>query len=387
MSIPIVDWRELSTNRASFLADVEHAMADIGFMCLTNVPGFEPEVQAHTMAQVHAFFDSSNEVKQSASIAHTPYMRGYDPIVQTMSALIETYQFGPDLEPAVADHTDQSEPIWKRMFHGPQTWPNEQALPEFRGTINNLTQSYLDLHHMLGELICEILGAPQEAYGELFDREHPIPLAFVGRSYSLSHVHRGGLATNRRGVKSGDEGVRQMQENIAKGAGAHVDITPMMALLTMDAPGLQVLAKGGEWVDMPVIPGAVCVNAGSTLQHLSSGRMIATMHRVNSCQIPDNTTRVSCPFFLMPRFDAKLTPFRTPFGEAGSDDTSTDGTNYPDQDRGVAAAFNRMSLFRPCTRKFWAAEFEAAKAEQRQLAAEENASVAKQIRGATRAAL
>merc|ERR1712217_219943 len=165
-----------------------------------------------------------------------------------------------------------------------------------------------------------------------------------------------------------------MRENIAKGAGAHMDITPFMALLTMDAPGLQVMMKGGEWVDMPMIPGAVCVNCGSTLQHLSGGRLVATMHRVNTCRIPDNTTRISCPFFLMPRFDAKLIPF------GHVDD---DGTDYPDQDRGMAAAFNRMSLFRPCTRKFWAEEFEAAKEGQRRLARAENASVVKKIKNAS----
>jgi hypothetical protein len=41
-------------------------------------------------------------------------------------------------------------------------------------------------------------------------------------------------------VKSGEEGVREMTSNISQGAGGHVDITPFMALLTMDTPGLQV---------------------------------------------------------------------------------------------------------------------------------------------------
>ena len=297
-----------------------------------------------------------------------------DRIVQTPSQLIETYQYGPDVEP-IAHHEDESVPVWARMFYGPQTWPDQAALPEFRGAIESLTESYLSLHHELGELICESLGAPAGSYDKLFDRINPIPLAFVGQSFSLSHVHAGGLATNRRPVPSGDEGVAAMTDAIAKGAGGHIDITPFMALLTMDAPGLQVLAKGGEWVDMPVIPGAVCVNAGSTLQHLSGGRMVATMHRVNTTLIPAGTTRISCPFFLMARFDAELTPF----------DGEDDSTDYREQDRGVAAAFNRMSLFRPCTRKFWAEEFEAIKDEQRRLAAEENKAVTKKIKqgGAT----
>ena len=175
-------------------------------------------------------------------------------------------------------------------------------------------------------------------------------------------------------MKSGEEGAAEMVKKIRKGAGGHVDITPFMALLTMDAPGLQVLAKGGTWVDMPLIPGAVCVNVGSTLQHLSGGRMVATMHRVNTLLIPPWGTRISAPFFLMPRFDAELRPW---FAPNAVDDEQTD---YIRQDRGLAAAFNRMSLFRSCTRKFWAKDFAEMKEEQQRLALQENAAVTKKIR-------
>ena len=47
-TIPIVDWRKLHTDRAGFLADIEHAFGDIGFLCLTNAPRFEPEVQVRS---------------------------------------------------------------------------------------------------------------------------------------------------------------------------------------------------------------------------------------------------------------------------------------------------------------------------------------------------
>jgi hypothetical protein len=47
-TIPIVDWRKLHTDRAGFLASLEHALGDIGFLCLTHAPRFEPEVQVRT---------------------------------------------------------------------------------------------------------------------------------------------------------------------------------------------------------------------------------------------------------------------------------------------------------------------------------------------------
>ena len=77
--IPVVDWRRVESDREGFLADVQHALGDIGFMVLANAPGFEPEAQARTMAQARAFFGAADAVKASASIAHTPHMRGWDP--------------------------------------------------------------------------------------------------------------------------------------------------------------------------------------------------------------------------------------------------------------------------------------------------------------------
>ena len=64
--------------------------------------------------------------------------------------------------------------------------------------------------------------------------------------------------------------------------GAHIDGPPFIALLINDKPGLQVVAGEGNWIDapvtcrtapgdyhVPVIPGAVIVNTGGTLMHLS----------------------------------------------------------------------------------------------------------------------
>jgi isopenicillin N synthase-like dioxygenase len=114
-TIPLIDWRKQATDREGFMADVLHALGEIGFMVLTNAPGFEPEVQARTMAQARAFFASpvrvpttlcswqppltgvprwQAHVKDGASITLTPHFRGHDPIVQSPSQLVETFQYG-----------------------------------------------------------------------------------------------------------------------------------------------------------------------------------------------------------------------------------------------------------------------------------------------------
>ena len=51
------------------------------------------------------------------------------------------------------------------------------------------------------------------------------------------------------------------------------------------------------------------VNSGGTLMHLSKGRIGATLHRVNTLMIPEGESRVSMPYFLLPRMDGPLVPF------------------------------------------------------------------------------
>ena len=67
-AIPVVDWHRAETDREGFLADVLHALGEVGFMCLANAPGFEAATQAHTIEQARAFFDAPSALQASASI-------------------------------------------------------------------------------------------------------------------------------------------------------------------------------------------------------------------------------------------------------------------------------------------------------------------------------
>lgn len=60
-SIPILDWNQLETDRASFLGQLRHALVFVGFMYIKNLP-VERHV-ADVKAQTMAFFDLSLEDK------------------------------------------------------------------------------------------------------------------------------------------------------------------------------------------------------------------------------------------------------------------------------------------------------------------------------------
>ena len=121
------------------------------------------------------------------------------------------------------------------------------------------------------------------------------------------------------------------------------------SLLRINAP-VTCRTAPGEY-QVPVIPGSVIVNSGGTLMHLTSGKVVATLHRVNVSLIPPGESRVSLPFFLLPKMEGPLQPF---FQQT----TTTTGYNLA-RDRGVNAAVNRMGTFPSCTRKWWKAEYKS----------------------------
>merc|ERR1712039_837831 len=100
---------------------------------------------------------------------------------------------------------------------------------------------------------------------------------------------------------------------------------------------------------VPVIPGAVIVNSGGTLMHLSRGRVVATLHRVNATLVPTGESRVSIPFFLLPKMEGGLVPF---FSDDVGDNVKRTGYQE-ERDRGTNAAVNRMGTFPQCTRRWW----------------------------------
>jgi len=97
---------------------------------------------------------------------------------------------------------------------------------------------------------------------------------------------------------------------------AHTDHTVVTVLFQHKVMGLQVrppnltgpVMDGEEWLDAPIIPGAVLVNIGETMTFLSGGVMKSTLHRVaRSPRVEDQgKERFSCVYFCHANEDTKL---------------------------------------------------------------------------------
>ncbi len=90
-------------------------------------------------------------------------------------------------------------------------------------------------------------------------------------------------------------------------AAAHQDINLLTILPAANEPGLQVLSKQNEWLDVDCDFNTLVVNTGDMLQEMSAGHFPSTSHRViNPEGEHDNKSRLSLPLFLHPRKDVVL---------------------------------------------------------------------------------
>ena len=375
--IPTVDWLDLDRDRNKFMDDLRYALSECGFLVLANAPGLDDEFQQRAFREVRAFFDSPMEIKKTAHISNTPYFRGYSlptPADRGHGQVIEAFQYGFEQEPLCA-YDDRSQPIHNRLFRGPNTWPVSENLSGFRPVVEELNEAYHKLTHELGELIVESLGEDPAEFRKYFKFDDPDLAASLNHNYSMEVFDEETQVKVRASYAKFD----------SKNVGAHIDGPPFMALLINDRPGLQVVAGEGEWMDapvtcrtaegdyhVPVIPGAVIVNTGGTLMHLSEGRYSATLHRVNTTLIPEGDTRVSMPYFLIPKMEGDLIPF----GKSAADMEGAAGYEAG-RDRGANACVNRMGTFPQVTRRWWAEEFEELRAQQQREVEAETAAAYK----------
>lgn len=90
-------------------------------------------------------------------------------------------------------------------------------------------------------------------------------------------------------------------------AAAHEDINLLTVLPAANEPGLQVLGKDGDWLDVPCDFGNLIINIGDMLQEASGGYFPSTTHRViNPTGEKQESSRISLPLFLHPKPEVVL---------------------------------------------------------------------------------
>lgn len=265
-SIPHVDMSAYNNNFDGFVQTIGQGYEGNGFVALTQ-HGIPTETILEALDITRELFALPDEVKRKYHKPGTGGARGYTPFGTEIAKdakhvdLKEFWHVGRE----VADSSEYPQLI-------PNVWPEE--VPEFKTKLTALFNALDELGNQVLEGIAVYLGQPREYFRTKVDKGNSI----------LRPLHYPPI------VDKGTPSVR---------AAAHEDINVITLLIGSREPGLEVLAKSGEWVPVTIIDGAIICNVGDMLQRLTNGMLPSTTHRVVNPPAPFNeVSRYSIPFFL-----------------------------------------------------------------------------------------
>ena len=274
MDIPVLDWQRFASGSdpEGLAADLGKACREIGFFLITG-HGIPQQLIDEVFAKGDAFFALPAAEKETVSIAKNAHNRGW--AQQGSEALDETsglkdrkeaFNVGYDLS------AEDPRVIAGEPFRGVNVWPEVDGFAE-------AMLAYYD----------RVLALGRDLH-RAFEMDLNLP-----EGYFVPHFTEPMATLRVLSYPAAPDGA-------GIGAGAHSDYGSVTLLMTDGVAGLQVKPIGGDWIDVPHVPGAYVVNIGDCLMRWSNDIYISTPHRV----LPPKTARRSIAFFLDPNPDSVI---------------------------------------------------------------------------------
>ncbi len=263
--IPTLSLREADS--PAFVRDLGAAYEQHGFVILTD-HGMPQALIDRFLGLYKTFFAWPEDAKRRYHVPGGGGARGYTPFgIETAKGathhdLKEFWHVGRELPEGHA----------YRKYMADNVWINE--LTGFRDTSIEMFETFDRTGRRILRAIAAILNLPADFFEDKVQ---------LGNSV-LRVIHYPPMPP-------------QPTESVR--AGAHEDINVITLLLGAEEPGLQVLSKRGEWLEVNPSPGSMVVNVGDMLQRLTNGTLRSTSHRViNPKSDRARHARYSMPFFL-----------------------------------------------------------------------------------------
>jgi isopenicillin N synthase-like dioxygenase len=270
--LPVVDISGLSSarmeDRLAVARELDRACADAGFLYIKG-DQFDGALFRQLLQRARAYFALSEQAKMASYIGFSENHSGYVPVGEE--------QFGSgtaDLKEAYDVNYDYRLTEGRRPLLGPNTWP---AMPGFHEDVLAYYRHVTGIGRLLFGAFALALGLEEDHF-ETHLRHPPSQLRLI-------HYPLDSTAQDRPGI------------------GAHTDYE-CFTLLFATTPGLQLIDPAGEWIDVPVIEGAMIMNIGDMMEILSNGRYRATTHRVKKVR----EERYSFPLFFACDYDTVIAP-------------------------------------------------------------------------------
>ncbi|KAJ7019080.1 hypothetical protein C8F04DRAFT_1149041 [Mycena alexandri] len=314
-SVPTLDYSQTlsPSSKPQFIKELQHALINVGFLYLSNVPVKPDELVAY----IPQLFALPQDAKDKISMANSKHFLGYNKLGAEFTKGRKDWREQFDIATPACD------PDYWNLW-GPSQWPDEELLPGFKTVMERYLLDVQKLSYEFIGLLAEAFGLPATALAQFYDRDEFMQ-------------HRGKIVQYPQ-----TDGTAESQ-----GVGPHYDAGFLTFLLqASDHKGLQVQNLAGDWIDVPPIPGTFVVNIGRALEFATQGLARATSHRVLSPS-GGSGPRYSVPFFQNIGLDVKLTEHVLEFPpevlklrDARGTLNATDSVNFTEFDREPSGRVN-----------------------------------------------
>jgi len=262
LASPLLDER-LAVARA-----LDRACAEAGFLYIVGAY-LDRTLFQRLLSRAKAYFALDHETKMRSYIGLSQNHSGYVPVGE------EELSSGPsDLKEAYDINCEYMAQEGRGPLLGPNIWPEMRG---FRDDVMAYYDHLADIGRQIFRAFALALGL-EENHFDAHLRHPPSQLRLIHYPFDASAQDRPGI-------------------------GAHTDYE-CFTLLSVTAPGLQVVDKQGDWMDVPLLDGALIMNIGDMMEILSNGRYVATRHRVKKVR----QERYSFPMFHACDYDYVIAP-------------------------------------------------------------------------------
>lgn len=292
--IPIIDISSFAAEgggKLNVVGAIARACEEVGFFGVVG-HGVDDATIAAIYQEGRAFFGLTREEKIQIARPAPGVSRGYNSLAD--QSLGNTLASGvpPDLQEsfAIGPLDPGKGPYWADghgliHFH-PNLWPTHPV--GFRAAVSAYYQAMEGLAARLARMFALALDLPEQFFADRIDR------------------HVSTMRLNFYPAQPFPPLPGQIR------AGAHSDYGAFTILRTEAAPGgLQVVRRGGTWIDVPNVQSGFVVNIGDLLMRWTNDRWVSTIHRVINPpeSVRANTTRMSIAFFEVPNHDVEVRCF------------------------------------------------------------------------------
>ncbi|XP_068170062.1 uncharacterized protein [Antennarius striatus] len=283
MSIPVIDFSSYSLSKEdvseeemlSLSQQLKTAFTEVGFVFLENT-GIAQEEVDRVLDSSHKFFLQPDERKQPFNSKNC--------VINPNHGWLSVA--GEKLNPSKPGDIKESFNVCS--LHPDIKWPSDGALTDFK-------ELHTSFFHRCKELSLRVVTVMAHSLGldpEVFLSAH----RFVGTDKNSSLL---------RTLYYPPVKIEEVKEGQLR-CGEHTDFGSITMVFQKEE-GLQVLGLSGDYIDVPLIPGAVLINIADLMQCWTNDKFVSVIHRSLLPRAGDSKTRRSAAFFLYPDNEIQIT--------------------------------------------------------------------------------